>query len=80
MRSRGGARLSPGVVADQLAPLARDTDSWMTGALGARLYQHTLLLGRRGAALRAMSALDIALWDLNAKLAGVRAPATKVDL
>jgi D-arabinonate dehydratase len=70
-RYTGGARLFHEIVQEQLAPLALDTDSWMTEALWARLYQRTLLLGRRGAALRAMSALDIALWDLNAKLAGV---------
>jgi L-alanine-DL-glutamate epimerase-like enolase superfamily enzyme len=58
-------------VQDQLVPLTVGTDSLMTEALWASLYQRTLLLGRRGAALRAMSALDIALWDLNAKLAGV---------
>jgi L-alanine-DL-glutamate epimerase-like enolase superfamily enzyme len=70
-RYTGGARLFHEIVQEQLAPLALDTDSWMTEALWARLYQRTLLLGRRGAALRAMSARDIALWDLNAKLAGV---------
>jgi L-alanine-DL-glutamate epimerase-like enolase superfamily enzyme len=43
----------------------------MTEDLWARLYQRTLLLGRRGAVTRALSALDIALWDLNAKQAGV---------
>jgi L-alanine-DL-glutamate epimerase-like enolase superfamily enzyme len=33
----------------------------------AALYQDTLLLGRRGLVLRAMSAIDMALWDLLAK-------------
>ena len=70
-RYPGGARLFHDIVQDQLAPLTMGTDSWMTEALWASLYQRTLLLGRRGAALRAMSALDIALWDLNAKIAGV---------
>ena len=70
-RFPGGARVFHEIVQEHLAPLARGTDSWMTEGLWAALYQRTLLLGRRGAALRAMSALDIALWDLNAKLAGV---------
>jgi D-arabinonate dehydratase len=70
-RYPGGARLFHDVVQEQLAPLAVGMDSWMTEALWASLYQRTLLLGRRGAGLRAMSALDIALWDLNAKQAGV---------
>ncbi len=70
-RYPGGARLFHDIVQEQLAPLTVGTDSWMTEDLWARLYQRTLLLGRRGAGLRAMSALDIALWDLNAKLTGV---------
>jgi L-alanine-DL-glutamate epimerase-like enolase superfamily enzyme len=36
-----------------------------------RMYQDTLLVGRRGAVVRAMSALDIALWDLKAVRHGV---------
>jgi L-alanine-DL-glutamate epimerase-like enolase superfamily enzyme len=34
------------------------------------LFQETLLVGRRGFALRAMSAVDIALWDLFGKITG----------
>lgn len=37
----------------------------------AKLYQEVLLVGRRGLAIRALSALDIALWDLRAKRAGM---------
>lgn len=33
------------------------------------MFQETLLMGRRGAVVRAMSAVDIALWDLAAKRA-----------
>jgi L-alanine-DL-glutamate epimerase-like enolase superfamily enzyme len=42
------------------------------GAIEARwqeMYQEALLLGRRGAVLRAISAVDIALWDLLGKRA-----------
>jgi L-alanine-DL-glutamate epimerase-like enolase superfamily enzyme len=35
------------------------------------MYQDTLLIGRRGAVLRAMSAVDIALWDLLARTVGL---------
>jgi L-alanine-DL-glutamate epimerase-like enolase superfamily enzyme len=35
----------------------------------AAMYQEVLLTGRRGAALRAISAVDIGLWDLLGKLA-----------
>jgi L-alanine-DL-glutamate epimerase-like enolase superfamily enzyme len=35
------------------------------------MYQETLLLGRRGAMIRAMSAVDIALWDILGKRANL---------
>lgn len=35
-----------------------------------RLYQEALLIGRRGGAIRALSAVDIALWDLKARTYG----------
>ena len=38
--------------------------------LWERMFQTTVLMGRRGAVLRAISALDIALWDIIAKAAG----------
>jgi D-arabinonate dehydratase len=38
--------------------------------LWERMFQTTLLMGRRGAVIRAISALDIALWDIIAKAAG----------
>ena len=38
--------------------------------LWERMFQTTLLMGRRGAVMRAISALDIALWDIIAKSAG----------
>ncbi|MCW2811466.1 MAG: mandelate racemase/muconate lactonizing enzyme family protein [Friedmanniella sp.] len=54
-----------------LAPalVGRDADD-IVGAWDA-MYQETLLHGRRGAVLRAISAVDIALWDLAAKRAGL---------
>ncbi len=39
--------------------------------LWQRMYQETLLIGRRGALLRAISAVDTALWDLRAKMCQV---------
>ena len=35
------------------------------------MYQEVLLTGRRGAAMRAISAIDIALWDLLGKIASL---------
>ncbi|EHP38533.1 racemase [Cupriavidus basilensis OR16] len=39
--------------------------------LWQRMYQEALLQGRMGTVMRAISALDIALWDLNAKAVGL---------
>ncbi|GAA1124823.1 mandelate racemase/muconate lactonizing enzyme family protein [Nocardioides aquiterrae] len=54
-----------------LAPLLR---RWpgddIVGAWDA-MYQETLLHGRRGAVMRAIAAVDIALWDLAGKRAGL---------
>lgn len=36
----------------------------------AELFQETILMGRRGLALRAISAVDLALWDLFGKVTG----------
>lgn len=69
-RFPGGAQAIHDFV-QQLKPEVVGTDCWMTEQLWERQYRHTLLLGRRGAALRAISALDIAFWDLNAKSAGL---------
>lgn len=36
-----------------------------------QMFNNSLLIGRRGAVIRALSALDIALWDIIAKTAGL---------
>lgn len=62
----GGALLAH-IVDEILAPALGDgLDDGIVGAW-ERLYQEALLVGRRGAVLRALSAVDIALWDLLAK-------------
>jgi L-alanine-DL-glutamate epimerase-like enolase superfamily enzyme len=50
-----------------LAPILVGKDADDVVAHWERMYQETLLVGRRGGVLRAISAVDIALWDLNAK-------------
>lgn len=59
------------IVREMLAPLLVGEDPHATERLWERMYWETLLLGRRGAAVRAISAVDIALWDIKAKAAGV---------
>ena len=46
-------------------------DPYAVEALWQEMYQESLLQGRAGAAVRALSALDIALWDHNARAAGL---------
>ncbi|SDW32768.1 L-alanine-DL-glutamate epimerase [Amycolatopsis xylanica] len=65
-----GGPLTRTAVDELLAPgyLGAEADDIV--GLWSRAYQETLLAGRRGAIIRALSALDIALWDLKAQRAG----------
>ena len=54
-----------------LAPLLLGRDSLDVEALWTELYQESLLQGRAGVVMRALSILDIALWDLNARSANL---------
>lgn len=66
-----GGRLLRDATRELLAPVLAGSPAEEIGSLWERMYQETLLLGRRGALLRAISAVDIALWDLRAKACGV---------
>lgn len=66
-----GGRLVANAVDDLLAPVLVGADEHDILGLWDRMYQETLLAGRRGAILRALSAVDIALWDLLAKQSNV---------
>ncbi|WP_225727564.1 MULTISPECIES: mandelate racemase/muconate lactonizing enzyme family protein [unclassified Nocardia] len=66
-----GGALTKRAVDDLLAPVYLGADVNDVYGLWGRAYQETLLAGRRGAVLRALSAIDIALWDLRAKRAGL---------
>lgn len=46
-------------------------DTADTEHLWAEMYRQSIQAGRRGAALRTISAIDIALWDLRGKAAGL---------
>ena len=69
----GNAALAPLVtkqMIDQyLAPLLIGQDPWDSEFLWQHMYRKTMAFGRKGVALVAISALDIAIWDLMGKAA-----------
>jgi D-arabinonate dehydratase len=52
-------------------PILIGSNPFETEGLWAEMYRQSIQAGRRGAALRAISAIDIALWDIRGKLAGM---------
>lgn len=54
-----------------LTPLIAGQDPLMSERLWSQMYRITLYEGRKGVMMRAMSALDIALWDIRGKVAGL---------
>lgn len=66
-----GGRLIATAVEDNLASRLIGQPAGAIEALWRSMYQETLLLGRRGAVVRAISAVDIALWDILGKRAGL---------
>lgn len=69
-RYAGEGHLIHTAIQHNLKHLVIGDDPFAVERLWERMFQTTLLMGRRGAVLRAMSALDIALWDIIAKAAG----------
>ena len=65
----GGAYIASAIT-DLLAPTLIGREAFAIESIWEELAFQTLLLGRRGAVMRAMSAVDIALWDLLAKATG----------
>jgi L-alanine-DL-glutamate epimerase-like enolase superfamily enzyme len=66
-----GGRITPVAVEDLLAPVLLGQDPLRVEGLWSEMYQQSLLQGRAGSVMRALSALDIALWDLNARRASL---------
>ena len=64
-------RILAAAVEEAFAPRLIGQDSLRVEGLWRELYQEALLIGRTGAVMRALSALDIALWDLNARSVGL---------
>ena len=64
----GNAALAPVVtktlIDTYLKPLLVGADPWDVEYLWQQMYRRTLAFGRKGVALAAISAVDIALWDL----------------
>ncbi len=67
----GPAVLTAGVVREFLGPLAVGQDPGAVESLWALLYARSIDYGQKGLMLAAISALDIACWDLKAQDAGV---------
>lgn len=69
----GNAALSPQVTKQvidlYLKPLLIGADPWDTEFLWQHMYRKTMAFGRKGIAMVAISAIDIALWDLLGKSA-----------
>ena len=65
-----GAHLVADAVESLLEPLLIGEDPRDTERLWRELYDGTIQIGRTGVVLRAISTVDIALWDVKAKAAG----------
>jgi L-alanine-DL-glutamate epimerase-like enolase superfamily enzyme len=70
----GNAALAPRLckqaIDQYLAPLLIGEDPFDVEYLWQKMYRRTLAWGRKGIGMTAISAVDIALWDLMGKLAG----------
>ena len=67
----GAGGLVTEAVRQLLGPLLIGRDPHDSEALWAEMYQEALLHGRAGSVMRAISILDIALWDRNARAASL---------
>ena len=69
----GNAALAPHVTKQvidlYLKPLLMGADPWDTEFLWQHMYRKTMAFGRKGIGMVAISAVDIALWDLLGKSA-----------
>jgi L-alanine-DL-glutamate epimerase-like enolase superfamily enzyme len=67
----GNAALAPlaakALIDGALAPLILGHDPWDTEFLWQHMYRKTMAFGRKGVVMAAISAVDIALWDLMGK-------------
>ncbi len=66
-----GSRAMLELIGGIFRPLLEGADALETEHLWGEMYRQSIQAGRRGAALRAISAIDIALWDLRGRAAGM---------
>src|ERR1700730_16484403 len=67
----GGGRALKVTVEDDLAPLVMGEDPLDHERLAAKVYWRLQSIGRRGLVAQAYSAVDLALWDLQGKVAAL---------
>lgn len=65
----GGAELIADAVTKVLAPIIEHEDPHDTERLWQEMFEGTVQIGRKGVMLRAISCVDIALWDIKAQAA-----------
>jgi L-alanine-DL-glutamate epimerase-like enolase superfamily enzyme len=66
-----GGRIFIEAVSGLLAPVLIGEDPYRVEGLWQEMYQEALLQGRAGVVMRAISSLDTALWDRNARAAAL---------
>lgn len=66
-----GAGIVTQAVRELFAPMLIGRDASYVEANWADMYQEALLHGRAGSTMRALSALDVAMWDCKAKALGI---------
>ena len=70
----GNAALAPQITKQvidlYLAPMLKGEDPWDYEYLWQKMYRSTLAWGRKGVGMTAISAVDIAIWDLLGKATG----------
>lgn len=66
-----GGNIAKIAVEELLAPRLIGQDALRVEGLWQEMYQESLLQGRSGSVMRSISILDTALWDLNARSAGL---------
>jgi L-alanine-DL-glutamate epimerase-like enolase superfamily enzyme len=68
---QGGGRGLKAIADDDLAPLVTGEDPLDHERLAIKVYWRLQSVGRRGLVTQAYSAVDLALWDLKGKIAGL---------